>query len=125
MDLATALGLLSGLGVVVGLIMLDGGHFGAYASEHAVVVVFGGATAATMIRFPFSVILHGLPMGLRFAFSQRSVKPRELIDELTRIAEVVRAMPPRERRGLVRALTAFTDAGGERAAALEVDSFLA
>ena len=42
-----------------------------------------------------------------------------------RIAEVVRAMPPRERRGLVRALTAFTDAGGERAAALEVDSFLA
>jgi chemotaxis protein MotA len=94
MDLATALGLLSGLGVVVGLIMLDGGHFGAYASEHAVVVVFGGATAATMIRFPFSVIMHGLPMGIRFAFSQRSVKPRELIEEITKIADVLRKGGP-------------------------------
>ncbi|MGH1570597.1 motility protein A [Methylobacterium sp. P31] len=94
MDLATALGLLSGLGVVVGLIMLDGGHFGAYASEHAVVVVFGGATAATMIRFPFSVILHGLPMGLRFAFMMRSVKPQELIEEITKIADVVRKSGP-------------------------------
>ena len=31
-----------------------------------------------------------------------------------RIAEVVRKMPPRERQGLVRALTAFTTAGGEQ-----------
>ena len=66
---------------------------------------------------------------------------RELVVELTargldvvaavtghrrrRIAEVVRTMPPRERQGLVRALTAFTAAGGERAATLEIDSFLA
>lgn len=66
---------------------------------------------------------------------------RELVVELTargldvvaavtghrrrRIAEVVRTMEPRERQGLVRALTAFTTAGGERAANLEVDSFLA
>ena len=94
MDLATALGLLSGLGVVIGLIMLDGGHFGAYLSEHALVVVFGGATAATMIRFPFSVIMHGLPMGLRFAFMMRSVKPQELIEEITQIADVVRKSGP-------------------------------
>lgn len=71
MDIATALGLLSGIGVVFSLIMLDGGHFG----DHAMVVVFGGASAATIIRFPFSVMLHGLPMGLRFAFTMRSVKP--------------------------------------------------
>ena len=94
MDLATAIGLLSGVGVVVGLIMLDGGHFGAYVSEHAVVVVFGGATAATMIRFPFSVILHGLPMGLRYVFTTRSVQPRELIEEITKIADVVRKSGP-------------------------------
>lgn len=42
-----------------------------------------------------------------------------------RIAEVVQNMPPRERRGLVRALTAFTTAGREPAAALEIDGFLA
>lgn len=42
-----------------------------------------------------------------------------------RIAEVVHNMPPRERQGLVRALTAFTTAGGDRAASMEADAFLA
>ena len=42
-----------------------------------------------------------------------------------RIAEVVQHMPTRERRGLVRALTAFTTAGQEPAATLEIDGFLA
>jgi DNA-binding MarR family transcriptional regulator len=42
-----------------------------------------------------------------------------------RIAAVVHAMAPRERRGFVRALTAFTTAGAESPAALEIDGFLA
>jgi hypothetical protein len=37
----------------------------------------------------------------------------------TEIARIVEKMPPPERRGLVRALTAFTAAGGEPAANLE------
>lgn len=41
-----------------------------------------------------------------------------------RIADVVRKMPPRERQGLVRALTAFSAAGGEQPT-VEVDGFLA
>ena len=41
------------------------------------------------------------------------------------LAEVVENMPSRERRGLIRALTAFTKAGGEPAASLEIDRFLA
>jgi DNA-binding MarR family transcriptional regulator len=62
---------------------------------------------------------------------------RELVVELTRqgrrvvrdvtgqrrseIARVVKEMPARERHGLVGALTAFTTAGGEPAARLDVD----
>ncbi|PTM40735.1 MotA/TolQ/ExbB proton channel family protein [Bosea sp. 124] len=94
MDLATGVGLLSGVGVLVGLIMLDGGNFKAYYDIHAVIVIFGGATAATMIRFPFSVILHGIPMGMRFAFTMRSIHPRELIDEITRVADLARKSGP-------------------------------
>ncbi|MET0257467.1 MAG: MotA/TolQ/ExbB proton channel family protein [Methylobacterium sp.] len=94
MDLATGVGLLGGFGVVCALIMIDGGDFGAYYDKHAMIVIFGGATMATMMRFPFSTILHGLPMGLRFAFTMRAVKPRELIEEITRIAEVVRKSGP-------------------------------
>ena len=65
---------------------------------------------------------------------------RELVAELTsrgrkfvgavtahrreEIARIVRDMPQRERRGLVRALTAFTAAGGEPAAHLEISGYL-
>lgn len=62
---------------------------------------------------------------------------RELVAELTprgrrvvhmvtayrrdEIARVVEKMPPRERAGLVRALTAFTTAGGEPAVGVDID----
>jgi DNA-binding MarR family transcriptional regulator len=46
------------------------------------------------------------------------------VTELRRaeIAVIVAKMPPPERRGLVRALTAFTAAGGEPAVYLDVDT---
>jgi DNA-binding MarR family transcriptional regulator len=58
------------------------------------------------------------------ALTQRG---REVVRQVTarrraEIAGIVERMPPEERRGLVRALTAFTAAGGEPAACLEVDS---
>src|SRR5438045_9164524 len=61
---------------------------------HALIVIGGGVLAATVIRFPFSGIAHGLPLGVKFAFSMRSSHPRELIEELTQIAEVVRKNGP-------------------------------
>jgi chemotaxis protein MotA len=94
MDFATGAGLIGGIGVIVGLIMIDGGNFAAFFDKHAVIVIFGGATAATMTRFPFSVILHGLPMGVKFAFTMRASHPRELIEEIAHIADVVRKSGP-------------------------------
>ncbi len=94
MDIATGLGLISAVGVVVGLIMLDGGNFKAYYDIHAVVVIFGGATAATMTRFPFAVMAHGLPMGIKFAFGGRALQPRDLIEELTKLADLMRKGGP-------------------------------
>ena len=94
MDIATAAGLIGGVGVIVGLIMIDGGNFAAYFDKHAVIVIFGGATAATMTRFPFPVILHGLPMGLKFAFGGRALRPRDLIEEVTKIADLMRKGGP-------------------------------
>jgi chemotaxis protein MotA len=94
MDIATGVGLIGGIATVVVLILIDGGNFAGYYDIHAVIVIFGGATAATMVRFPFSVIMHGLPMGVKFAFSLRSSHPRDLIEELTKIADVVRKNGP-------------------------------
>ncbi len=94
MDIATAVGLVGGVATVVVIILIDGGNFAAYFDKHAVIIIFGGATAATMVRFSFSSMVHGLPTGLRYAFQMRAMDPRTLIDEITRVAEVVRKSGP-------------------------------
>ncbi len=57
-----ASGLVFGL-IVIATIMLLGGDLGMFWSEHAVIIIFGGSIAATMIRFPLSALIHGLPLG--------------------------------------------------------------
>jgi len=93
MDIATSLGLLSGIGVVC-VVILMGGDLHMFVSDHALIVIFGGASAATLIRFPLSSIFHGVPLGARFAFTMRRMTQRELVDELASIAEIARKSGP-------------------------------
>ena len=93
MDIATAIGLVAGV-VVVATMMLLGGDVGMFISEHAIIIIFGGSIAATMIRFPFSAIIHGLPLGGRYAFTMSRKTARELVDELANLAEVSRKQGP-------------------------------
>jgi chemotaxis protein MotA len=93
MDIATILGLLAGA-VVVSSLILMGGDFRMFYDIHAVIVIFGGSFAATLIRFPLSAMLHGLPLGAKFAFTLSSLSARDLVDELARIAEIARKQGP-------------------------------
>ena len=93
MDIATSLGLLAGVGVVCTVILM-GGDLGMFVSEHAIIVIFGGSFASTLIRFPLSSIMHGVPLGARFAFTMRRMTQRELVDELAGIAEISRKSGP-------------------------------
>jgi len=93
MDISTALGLVAGV-VVVAVMMLLGGDLGMFVSEHAVIIIFGGSIAATLIRFPFSAMLHALPLGAKYAFTLSRKTPRELVDELANLAEVSRKQGP-------------------------------
>jgi chemotaxis protein MotA len=93
MDLATGLGLLSGAVVLVVMIMM-GGDLGMFLDMHAFIVIFGGAFAATLIRFPFTTMLHGIPMGMKYAFTMRRWSARELIDEIAGLAEIARKQGP-------------------------------
>ena len=68
MDIMTGVGLVSGI-IVVSSMILMGGDLHMFISEHAIIIIFGGSIAATMIRFPLSAILHGLPLGAKFAFT--------------------------------------------------------
>src|SRR5262249_28290229 len=75
-------------------LILLGGDFRMFYDVHAIIVIFGGSTASTLIRFPLKEILHGVPLGAKFAFSTRSVTHRDLVDEIAGLAEVVRKQGP-------------------------------
>jgi chemotaxis protein MotA len=93
MDIATGLGLIAGAIVLVTLILM-GGDLGMFLDMHAFIVIGGGAFAATLIRFPLSSIFHGLPMGMKFAFTVRRIGPRDLVDEIAGLAEIARKQGP-------------------------------
>ena len=93
MDITTLIGLVAGT-TVVAVMMLLGGSLEIFLSEHAVIIIFGGSISATLIRFPLSAILHGLPLGGKYAFTMSRKTARELVDELANIAEVARKQGP-------------------------------
>ncbi len=76
MDIATGLGLVAG-GTVVCTLILLGGDFRMFYDLHALIVIFGGSFSATLIRFPLGAIMHGLPLGAKFAFTLRRQSQRE------------------------------------------------
>jgi chemotaxis protein MotA len=93
MDIMTGAGLVFGT-VVIATLMLLGGDLNIFVSDHAAIIIFGGSTAATMIRFPLGVMLHGIPLGAKFAFTMSRLSAHDLVDELARIAEIARKQGP-------------------------------
>ena len=93
MDFATSIGIVAGIGVVCTLILL-GGDFRMFYDVHALIVIFGGSMSATLIRFPLASIVHGLPLGAKFAFTLRRKSQREVVDEVAGLAEIARKQGP-------------------------------
>jgi chemotaxis protein MotA len=93
MDITTGIGLVAGA-VVIATLILMGGDFRMFYDVHAVIIIFGGSIAATLIRFPLVGMLHGLPLGIKFAFTMRRSTSRELVDELAALAEIARKQGP-------------------------------
>jgi chemotaxis protein MotA len=93
MDIMTGAGLVAGM-IVIAVMVFLGGDIGMFMSDHAAIIIFGGSAAATMIRFPLSVLAHGLPLGMKFAFTMSRLSAHDLVDELARIAEIARKQGP-------------------------------
>jgi len=98
MDISTGLGLAFGGFVLVSLILM-GGDLRMFLDTHAFIVIFGGSTAATLIRFPLSCIMHGLPLGMKFVFSMRRWTARELVDEIAHPFDSSRHLVDRIHKG--------------------------
>ncbi|MEI8144051.1 MAG: MotA/TolQ/ExbB proton channel family protein [Alphaproteobacteria bacterium] len=94
MDIATVIGLVGAAAVIIILIMIDGGNFAQYYDKHAVIIIFGGAAVATLTRYPLPVVLHGLPMGFKWALAMRKISHRDLVEEIAGIADIARKQGP-------------------------------
>jgi chemotaxis protein MotA len=93
MDFATIIGILAGTGVVTAAILV-GGDVTLFIDVPSALIVLGGATAATIIRFPITGVLSALALGGKVAFTHRKIEPRQLIEEIAKLAEVVRKQGP-------------------------------
>lgn len=93
MDLATIIGIAAG-GTVVVVAILLGGSFGSFIDIPSILIVFGGGIAATLIRFPLSGVMTAFGTGGKAAFTHKKVEPREIIDKVAEMGDIVRRSGP-------------------------------
>jgi len=89
MDLATLVGIIAGLAVIVVAIFL-GGDMSSFINIPSVLVVFGGTMAATLIKFPLSDVLAAFKIGIGIAFKNPKTDPRYIFDQAIELAGLVR-----------------------------------
>lgn len=93
MDIATIAGILAGT-TVVAVAIMAGGDAGTFVNLPAILIVMGGGFAATVIRFPLATVYHALVLGGRIAFTHNNTNPKDMIDEIARLADAVRREGP-------------------------------
>jgi chemotaxis protein MotA len=88
MDLATILGLLGGLGVVLGA-MAFGGEIGIFVNTPSLLIVVVGTLLTAMTKFTLGQYLQAGKVAAK-AFMFKSVHPNVIIDEVVEMADIAR-----------------------------------
>lgn len=88
MDLATLIGLLAGLGVMIGAILV-GPSAGMFLNPPSLIIVFGGTFAAVMMKFSMGQFFSAIKIALQTFFNKVS-DSEQLIEELEEMASVAR-----------------------------------
>lgn len=88
MDIATLLGLIGALGVIMASIVL-GGSAGTFLNIPSIVVVVGGTLASTLCQISLGQFFGSFKVGLS-AFFHKSTAPNVLIEEALELAEIAR-----------------------------------
>lgn len=89
MDLATLIGIVVGL-VIIFLAIMLGGDIGSFVNLPSILVVFGGVTAATLVKFPLKDCIAALKIGGKIAFRNSADDPRSVFDMAIELAGIVR-----------------------------------
>lgn len=93
MDLATIIGMVLG-SIFIAIAIMLGGSFSQFMDAPSVLIVVGGGLAATLIRFPLSGMLAAFQTGGKVAFTHKKVDPRDLIEKIAEMGDIVRRAGP-------------------------------
>ncbi len=89
MDIASVVGLILAIGLILGSILMGSAPFTAFIDIPSMMVVIGGAMAAAMMAFPLKSIL-ATPIVLLKAFLNKAPNFAGLIEQLVSLAETAR-----------------------------------
>ena len=89
MDLATLIGMIGSIVVVLAAIFL-GGNFSSFVDVPSLFIVVGGGMMATLIRFNLSEVFGAIMMGISVTFGGTKASGRELIDQIAELARIAR-----------------------------------
>ena len=101
MDIATIIGIFSGLALIFGAIM-SGGQVQTFVNIPSVMIVVGGTLAATLITFPLGEVLQAF-QAAKLVFTQKKVDPNDVVRLIINVANLSR------RQGLVALSKVRTD----------------
>lgn len=88
MDFATLVGLTTGLGLVVGAILM-GGSLTQFLDAPSAMIVLGGTLAAICVSHPVEEVIQAFNAGFKI-FASRKVAAQEVVNVMVRIAEISR-----------------------------------
>ncbi len=88
MDLATILGIVTGLGLIF-MAIFQGAGLSTYIDIPSVLITVGGTFAATLINYPLGDMI-GLMGVIKKSFLHKEISPAEVIDSIVQLAERAR-----------------------------------
>ena len=89
MDIATILGLVLGIGLVLGSIMMGGGGIGPFINIPSMMITVGGSFAALLINFPLGQVL-GVFGVVKTCFMTKLPTPSETIEKFKEMSAIAR-----------------------------------
>lgn len=89
MDFSTLMGLIGSTIVIYVSIAGDGGHLALFMNKHPFIIVFGGSTAVTVMKFGFKRFFGAFKVAVR-AFFYKKYSAEEIIEEAVKIADAAR-----------------------------------
>ncbi|MGE3318268.1 MAG: flagellar motor protein PomA [Candidatus Berkiella sp.] len=89
MDIGTILGLLGGGYILYWAIAADGGSIGVFLNMHPIMIVIGGSTVVTIMKFGMGRFFGAFKTAIH-AFIFKKFSPQDIIEESVKIAEAAR-----------------------------------